>query len=183
MFDCMFFARQDELRAIVTELQHDAPLYAIQTGLHELRDRPILPLSRIRPLDVCPTLEELKKPYLVHAAAAFVVDEIPQRRGGLMYDVNIKSNPDAWYLVVGGEAQPNALVPGRIAGSLERNGMLLRASFQRATRLYSKEGPFLVSPSARRLALGAGRLVANGNPDSPLEFDLSIPAERNTEMD
>ena len=173
----LFFATREDLRSRLEMIESQ---WELEYQLHEMRDdRNFVVLRSLLDapgLGVSKTGQCMSdEGYLVYPRESRPrVRSIPQRRGGVKYDVEL--SPEVVQLLPGGVHAPSgALVSGRVArvvGASNRGIALYQAFARTVLRGFHKVHRYWVGPEAYG-ELKAGTRLATIGVKSPSEYDLA----------
>jgi hypothetical protein len=176
----LFFATREDLRPGLEMIESR---WALEYARHEMRDD--TEFTRFASLLDVPGLGESQTGecmsdvgYLVYPRDARPpVRSIPQRRGGVKYDLAL--TPEVVQVLPGGlHVGSGALVSGRIARVVDASARgvdLYRDFSQTVLRGFNKVESYWVGPEAYR-ELAAGRRLAAIGIRSPRAYDLAMPS-------
>ena len=171
---CDFFAADDDLHAVLEQVETSRALHYALAGLHASAAAP----SEASWRALVP-LHSRKQRYLVFEARfPLVVRPVPQRAGGTLYAVDELANPNGISLIPGLSATPSLLLPGLIGctASAGPGASLVRAYKSAVGKHFTKVKSYWVGPQALKLLRSGARLTATAAASS--EFDLVEGAQR-----
>lgn len=170
-----FFATSDDLRAVLARLATVAPVEYWSFGLSKESDRETGPTSSADlVLEARYGDTNLERAYLVVPQGYEpIVQEVPQRRGGVMLAVDQLLNPSSIVLVPGGVFEDRTIIAGRVGtvSTDEASTRLFRAVSTEIRRQWRAHGAYRIGPKADDLLQQGWRLTSSVK--SPKQYDLA----------
>jgi hypothetical protein len=173
----MFYATATDLHPLLSSLETQKNLQYTLTGLFKTKT----PQTYLSFVDI-PDFGKPKHPtsianseYLVSPQGVTVcVEDVPQRRGGILYAIDQLLNQDTIHFGPGGRYQDDVFLYGRI-GTASDTPMSkgLYDFFTRPFRQrFKRTGAFFLGPEAIDFARKGGRLALSAS--TPPEHDLKV---------
>jgi hypothetical protein len=173
----LLFATASDLLSGLARFEQLHPVQFVETGLFDIRTpRVWLSASAIPSLGRAPSGQAITEPafLVMFRQNPLVVDDVPQRAGGVKFAVDQLKNPDSTVFWPGGFHSPEVLVSGRIAtiGATDTAKTLQKDMVRTVTRGFRRIGMFWLGPDAMKLFEAGARLTTSVQ--SPPEYDLRI---------
>lgn len=111
---------------------------------------------------------------VTEAGVEIQVEEVPQRKGGVLYDIGLMANPTAFGFQPGGQFEDKTIIQGSVGTATgDPTSLALCKRFWRAlSREFTKVQDYYVGPEAFRLLEEGWRLTPATQ--SPPDLDLRI---------
>jgi hypothetical protein len=179
-----FYATRNDLLNWLSAVSTEINLALTEYGLFNESMAKTMPLVELPILGISETGNHLTdKTYLVHGAMTKITSrEVTQRRGGVLYSVDQKLNPDTVGIKAGGNFGKSVVISGQLGlgtGS-PRSDELASLLLKELKRQFRKIKSYYVGKEAASILNAGGRLTINV--DASKDYDLAPERVPNSEM-
>jgi hypothetical protein len=169
------FATRKDLLDVLTDVESTLPIHYAEAGMFDSPEAAVYgSLSQIPDLSVIHAKSAHAERHLLVADAtvSFIVRPVEQKRGGMRYAVDQRTNPDSVALIPGGHLNDETLLAGSLGTCTDSptGGALLATIASTIQRKWAMVKSYVVGPEALILLDAGRRLTANAR--SPREYDL-----------